>query len=315
MPPRLTSIELFAGGGGASDGIRAAGFHGQLAIDNNPDCVMTLAANGHTARLADLAQPVDFGDVLPPDLLWSSPPCQLHSRANSRRRHEAFDGWPATLAVIERLRPKAVIIENVKAAYDVMCRWQAALKPLGYTWTDVRVYDAADFGVPQHRNRSILIAFHEDVRDPPAFTDGPQMCARRRNLLDAIPYLADAPVDGRCRVTGEIVYSRGYGRAGSEPHRLYLPAPTVMTTEGKGTRASAITNWTFNGGPDRAADAAFLAVGRRRLTPDECAALQGFAPGRKFVGNKESVYRQIGNAVPPPMAEALASYVAEALLR
>jgi len=282
MPPRLTSVELFAGGGGASDGIRAAGFHGQLAIDNNPDCVMTLAANGHTARLADLAQPVDFGDVLPPDLLWSSPPCQLHSRANSRRRHEAFDGWPATL---------------------------------GYTWTDVRVYDAADFGVPQHRNRSILIAFHEDVRDPPAFTDGPQMCARRRNLLDAIPYLADAPVDGRCRVTGEIVYSRGYGRAGSEPHRLYLPAPTVMTTEGKGTRASAMSDWTFNGGPDRAADAAFLAVGRRRLTPDECAALQGFAPGRKFVGNKESVYRQIGNAVPPPLAEALAAFVAEALLR
>jgi DNA (cytosine-5)-methyltransferase 1 len=311
----LTSIELFAGGGGASDGIRAAGFHSLAAIDNDSECLTTLAANGHPARRADLSQPIDFGDVKSLDLLWSSPPCQLHSRANSRRRHEAFDGWPATLQAITRLRPKAVIIENVKAAYTVMCGWGAQLKPLGYTWADVRVFDAADFGVPQHRNRSILIAFHEDVRDPPAFTDGPQMCARRRNLLDAIPYLADAPVDGRCRVTGEIVYSRGYGRAGSEPHRLYLPAPTVMTTEGKGTRASAITNWTFNGGPDRAADAAFLAVGRRRLTPDECAALQGFAPGRKFVGNKESVYRQIGNAVPPPMAEALASYVAEALLR
>jgi site-specific DNA-cytosine methylase len=76
-----------------------------------------------------------------------------------------------------------------------------------------------------------------------------------------------------------------------------------------------MSDWTFNGGPDRAADAAFLAVGRRRLTPDECAALQGFAPGRKFVGNKESVYRQIGNAVPPPLAEALAAFVAEALLR
>lgn len=311
----LTSIELFAGGGGASDGIRAAGFHSLASIDNDSECLTTLAANGHPARRADLSQPIDFGDVKSLDLLWSSPPCQLHSRANSRRRHEAFDGWPATLQAITRLRPKAVIIENVKAAYTVMCGWGAQLKPLGYTWSDVRVFDAADFGVPQHRNRCFLIAFHADVRDPPAFDDGPAVSAKRRTLLDTIPYLAHEPVNGRCPVTGEIVYPRGTGRAGSEPHRLHLPAPTVMTTEGKGTRASASSGWTFNGGPDRAADAAFLAVGRRRLTPEECAALQGFAPMRKFFGGKETVYRQIGNAVPPPLAATLASFVAEALRR
>jgi site-specific DNA-cytosine methylase len=76
-----------------------------------------------------------------------------------------------------------------------------------------------------------------------------------------------------------------------------------------------LSGWTFYGGPDRAADAAFLAVGRRRLTPEECAALQGFAPLRRFVGGKEAVYRQIGNAVPPPLAAALAAFVAEALRR
>lgn len=235
----LTSIELFAGGGGASDGIRAAGFHSLAAIDNDSECLTTLAANGHPARRADLSKPIDFGDVKSPDLLWSSPPCQLHSRANSRRRHEAFDGWPATLQAIKRFLPQAVIIENVNPAYTVMCGWEAQLKPLGYTWTDVRVLDAADYGVPQRRNRCFLIAFHADVRHQPAFTDGPAVSAKRRTLLDTIPYLAHEPVGGRCPVTGEIVYPRGTGCAGSEPHRLHLPAPTVMTTEGKGTRASA----------------------------------------------------------------------------
>ena len=101
------------------------------------------------------------------------------------------------------------------------------------------------------------------------------------------------------------------GRAGSQPELLDLPAPCVVTSEVKGTRARKGSGWTYNGGPDRAADAAFMATGRRRLEPEEVAVLVGFPPEHHFHGTKEQAYRQIGNAVAPVMAQR----IAEAVLR
>lgn len=108
---------------------------------------------------------------------------------------------------------------------------------------------------------------------------------------------------------GNLFYGRGLGRAASEPGRLDQPSPTVATTEEKGTRASEASGYDFNGGPDRASDAAFLAVGRRRLEPDECSILQDFPVDWPFRGNKGSIYAQIGNACPATMAEVVAREV------
>ena len=87
------------------------------------------------------------------------------------------------------------------------------------------------------------------------------------------------------------------------------PAPTVTTGEVKGTRASAKTDWSFNGGPDRASDAAFLALGVRRITVQEALILQGFPADWPLQGTVEEQYTQAGNAVPPPLAEAVARLV------
>lgn len=94
-------------------------------------------------------------------------------------------------------------------------------------------------------------------------------------------------------------------RRASEPDRLDRPAPTVATTEEKGTRAHGNPP-DFNGGPDRASDAAWLAVGRRRLTVEECATLCAFPDGYPFQGTKTSRYRQVGNCVAAPVAEVIA---------
>lgn len=66
------------------------------------------------------------------------------------------------------------------------------------------------------------------------------------------------------------------------------------------------------GGIDRASDALWLATGRRRLTVEECAALQDFPAGYPFQGHGRSIYRQIGNAVPPTLAEAIGRAIATA---
>jgi DNA (cytosine-5)-methyltransferase 1 len=93
---------------------------------------------------------------------------------------------------------------------------------------------------------------------------------------------------------------------------LKRPAPSRTAQEVKGTRASAASGWTFSGGPDRASDALFMATGRRRLTVAEVATLQGFPPDHPWQGTKTSRYRQVGNAVPPRLAEVVARAIMEA---
>ena len=93
--------------------------------------------------------------------------------------------------------------------------------------------------------------------------------------------------------------------------RLGQPAwgDCVTGMEVKGTRASAQTAWSFNGGPDRASDAAFLAAGIRRITVQEALILQGFPADWPLQGTVEEQYTQAGNAVPPPLAEATGALV------
>jgi DNA (cytosine-5)-methyltransferase 1 len=101
--------------------------------------------------------------------------------------------------------------------------------------------------------------------------------------------------------------------AGSQPELLNRPAPTVTTTEVKGTRGrhmgKALSNGKKSGGVDRASDAVWLATGRRRLTVEECAKLMDFPDDYPFVGTKTSRYRQIGNAVTPVMAQRIAESI------
>ena len=116
----------------------------------------------------------------------------------------------------------------------------------------------------------------------------------------------------RCEGQGGL---RLESRAGSEPGRLDSPAPCVTAQEVKGTRGDnmgkQLASGGKSGGVDRASDGLWLATGRRRLTPTECATLQDFPPDHPWQGNKTAQYRQVGNAVPPRLAQA----AAEAVLR
>lgn len=282
----IRALDLFAGGGGVAVAMRVLGIEA-THVELDPSACATLRAMGeHRVIEGDVRELQRFAMLGAYDLVWSSHPCPRWSRATSRTRERSVDGWPWALDVIDATQPRAVVIENVKDAPRVL--WAHELEARGYEVAHGLV-NAMWFDVPQTRTRALVLAVRGGRRPrlPVPANDVP------RPMRDAL----EPPGD-------RVVYPRGLGRAASEPWRLDRPSPTVMTTEAKGTRASAASGWTFHGGPDRASDATFLATGLRRISETEAARLQGFPEGHPFCGTSEARYRQIGNAVPPPLARA-----------
>lgn len=322
MTPRV--LELFAGCGGAALGLSRAGFAHAALVEWDRHACATLRAAGHGPVIEGDVRNLDaIAAVIgpgAPDTIWSSFPCQAWSTAGKRRgAADERNGWPWTVSAIDRFRPTWFVGENVRGLtlHRKACpaRKGGAAEPescagcyfFSIILGDLRrrfehvgwwLLNAADYGVPQHRQRLIVWAGPAPlVQLWP--THGPTGLWPHVGMGAALR-------DGTARVYTE-------GRAGTEPGRLDAPAPTVTTTEEKGTRASAASGWTFNGGPDRAGDALFLATGRRRLTVAECAVLQDFPVDYPFQGPVGARYRQIGNAVPPRLAEAVGAAVLAAM--
>ena len=326
----MIALTLFAGAGGADIGLQRAGCQHIACVEGDRNAVATLVAAGFPGVHAWIGTPPPGSDVpawtwdgIPVDLLWGSPPCQPYSQAGKQLgADDPRDGWPATLATIRAVRPRWVIIENVGGS--PIEAWAADLgpsmfRPGLYPHVSTRFLDAADWGLPSHRRREFLVAGPVPYRWPEPTHAGPSAPVEARRRL--LPWNGFGAALGLVNVvagaSGGYVLLPGNGghlpapRCASEPAHtvtascpqyLLEPAAGVCTTEVKGTRASAASGFTFNGGPD----SLFLATGRRRLTWQECATLVGFPDGYPFQGTIGDRYRQVGNAVAPIMAEVLA---------
>jgi len=329
-----TVLELFAGCGGAALGLERSGWRHLACVEWSSAAARTLEAAGLPVIEADVRS-VDWtpwiGQV---DLLWASPPCQAGSSAGKRRgRTDERDGWPWTLDAIDELSPTWLLAENVLGwTYHrrgcrrrgsqlscVGCYWERWVVPelrRRFPFVGWWRMNAADYGTPQHRRRVILWAGPLPLSpDPPAPSHGnPEELDLTdtdrlpwRTLGDTIgDELLDPTTCNRRRCYS---CSGSHGEACTQPWRLHAPAPTVMTTEEKGTRAHAPT-WSVRGGPDRASDAAFLIAGVRRIDVEEGLALQGFPHGWPLQGTIHQKYQQVGNAVPPQLSEAVGRYLA-----
>ena len=301
----LRVVDLFCGGGGAASGLEKLGLIHSLLVDNKEEAVRTCWDNLDKPVRAiqmDLSkeecQHRVIRGVHPEDLVWASPPCPLHSKAKTRWTQPAVDGWPWVMEILRYSMPAGFIIENVPQA--PFLQWEKDTQALGYhtrTWT----LDAAFLGIPQHRMRTFLLGWKKPPRrDALEIPRHPSV-----SMLEALPWL----LNRECPYSGVNLkwYSREETllKAGSKPDLLDKPSPTVTCQEVKGTRASSASLWRFNGGPDRASDAAFLGAGLRRLPPKAVATLQGFPATYRFIGGIAEEYRMIGNAVPPKMAEVV----------
>ncbi|WP_165986231.1 DNA cytosine methyltransferase [Streptomyces sp. YIM 98790] len=370
-PETLTSIEICAGAGGQAVGLDRAGFRHLALVEYDRDAVETLRENVQThrwegwdgGRLAGL-EPMDVKTFLDSpllkgldlgegelDLFAGGVPCPPFSLAGKRLgRDDERDLFPYALDIIEALKPKAVMIENVRGILEpphVFIEYRRgileSLAKLGYAVPQIdcelspadqdramrsvwRRIDAYHFGVPQLRPRAVLVVIRRDLIDGPE--DFPWPLRIHGEPVAAVDKLSHSMKE-RCRAfwttevrgkTGQKVYdtwreaaekakkSRTRGVAptlvgGSRKHggADLGPSRAKKAWEAMGVDANGVANDPEKCDPERDL---FRPAGPM-LTVSQAAILQGFPETWRFMGGKTAKYRQVGNAFPPPVAEAV----------
>jgi DNA (cytosine-5)-methyltransferase 1 len=337
---RPTVISLYSGAGGLDLGFIDAGFDVVWANDIDRHAVKTYNANvGPHAVCGDVVR-MPVPDVTP-DVVIGGPPCQGFSVIGRMRSDDPRSQHVTHfLDVVEDQRPRAFVMENVKAL-GANPRWaplreqlRERAKQLGYA-TRLMILNAADHDVPQARERMFLVGVLGNARvDEPEASSG----HRPPTVRDALALLPHFGEPGNDTVTGaRVVPSRdpvmrptahrgsllfnGSGR----PLDLDQPAKTLPASMG-GNATPIIDQDELDHGADPwvvgyhqhlAGGGKPLKVAPkrlRRLTVEECAVLQSFPVGFRFHGPRVAQYRQVGNAVPPRLAYVVATAVHEALV-
>ncbi len=338
-PASYTAVSLYAGAGGLDLGFSRAGFDLLWAIDSDRHAVSTYEAN--------LGKHVIHGQLpkdgppagLRPDIVIGGPPCQGFSvigrmdpdDPRSQHVHTFFD-------VVERLEPRAFCMENVRALAQAP-RWEAVkdallqrARELEYR-VELMVLNAADYGVPQARQRMFLVGVQGASPLCPVPISKESQPTVREALSKLPPFgepgnskgstakvvPAPKPVMRPSAYHGSLLFN-GSGR----PLQLDSPAKTLPASMGGNATPildqdeleKGVSPWVVGyharlqqgGRPLKRAPKRM-----RRITVEEAAELQSFPLDWQWKGPQGAVYRQVGNAVPPGLAEWVAISLKEAL--
>ncbi len=342
---RLTAIDLCSGPGGVTTGYKAAGVkvlagvdvdtHSRATYETNhpeidllPDDLATLAPE----RLLDLV------GLCPKqlDILTACVPCQTFSSLG--RRHRRKDDPRNELVgrvgdFTARILPRAVVMENVPflVKEDRFGALVGQLRDKGYgVWFDV--VDAADFGVPQRRKRLVVIAVRgADDDEVPALDSHHPALERfreRRTVRDAFRLLrrrsANDPLSVPRTKYPEIVARRIAAIPRNGGSRTCLPAELELRCHDSIRTSGACSVYgrmTLDDvAPTLTTRCTTPSCGRfvhpwanRAITLREAACLQTFPVDYEFKGGSMAIQSQIGNAVPPRLAEAIAVLVTSTL--
>ena len=310
MSGRFTSVEICAGAGGQALGLEMAGFGHASLVEIDAHACATLRLNRPRWKVIE-------GDVqgfsgtpfAGMDLLAGGVPCPPFSKAGKQLgAGDERDLFPQALRLVDEIRPKAVMLENVRGLLDAVfgdyrAKVETQLRKLGYTpgW---RLLNASDFGVSQLRPRVVFVGIRCDLADGFAW-----------------PVPRAAPPVGVGPLLHDLMQARGWRGADHWRAQADCIAPTLVGGSKKHggpdlgpTRARAA--WASLGVDgkgvwDAAPERDF--VGMPRLTTRMAARIQGFPDDWAFAGKKTATYRQIGNAFPPPVAAAVGACLVRAL--
>lgn len=311
MADKLAVLEICAGAGGQSYGLELAGFGHELAVEIDRDAAATLYLNRpHWDIHEGDVREVDGNAFRGIDLLAGGVPCPPFSVAGKQLgADDERDLFPEALRLVREARPAAVMLENVKGLASARFATYRdsiinELRALGYEarW---QLLLASEYGVPQLRPRFILVAVRvpkaDNFRWPGAVGSPPSVGQTIKHLMGANGWEgAWAWAKKANSIAPTIVGgSKKHGGADLGPTRARA-AWLKLGVDGKGVADAA-----------PASDAPLDHT--PRLTNEMVALVQGFDESWNFAGRKTSVYRQIGNAFPPPVAQQVGLAIRRAL--
>lgn len=327
----IPCVSFFSGAGGMDIGFQCAGFHNVADVEINPMFCETLRKNGAEnvvgppfsrgdmndfptviAALERMGIPRDF-----PGVFHGGPPCQSFSIAANQRFSKSGENFKRTgfhhaklgnllfcyIQTILHFRPETFLIENVDGLLSIDGGKQVAkvcetLRDGGYDVTPPRIVDAADYGVPQKRLRTIIVGsrighFEFPAPSPVRLSagnvfvtpcDGLQGHVTRKHEAESVERYMRLAFGGRDKL----------GRVDRiDP---FLPSKTIIAG---GT-----------GGGGRSHLHPYIP---RTMSVRECARLQTFPDSYEFTGPVARQFTQVGNAVPPVLAYVMAKAIHESI--
>jgi len=310
----LEVVDLFSGAGGFARGFENAGFRIVLGVDNDRSAIKSFKLNfPHAIALNEDIKDITGKDIVDllgysPRIIIGSPPCEPFTGANPNREKKPLDRLfkdpvgQLTLhfiRIVSELKPDIFVMENVPALAerDIKLAIEDLLRKAGYEEVYFNILRAEDYGTPSRRTR--VFVSNIKIR--------PEISRTRKTVWEAISDLSE--IKSGDVPNHEIIYLSGkklrritkirrgkalYVFIGSDNKRFYNYlrldpydiAPTIM--------GSSRFIHPFED---------------RLLTVREQARLMGFPDHHIFIGGRDEQYNQVGEAVPPPLAEAIAKYI------
>ena len=343
--PNIVALSFFSGAMGLDIGMRNGGIDAVLACEFNKYCRMTIAKNNPEIALIGDIEKYSSDEILKMakiprgtkvDVIFGGPPCQAFSTAGNRKGFEDARGnvFLRYLQIVGEIKPTYVVIENVRGLLSAAYPYKGSdepikggallvildkLKELGYT-VSFNLYNAANYGAPQIRERVVMIGKlgHEKVAylKPTHSEKGENGLAVWRTLRDALnelpedtehhyiefperrlrfyriltegQYWKDLPPELQIEAMGSKLQLGGGKTGFLRRLKFDRPSPTLVTNPTM--PATDLCHPTLN----------------RPLSVEEYSRIQGFPLDWKICGPILEQYKQIGNAVPIKLGEAIA---------
>lgn len=296
-------VSLFSGAGGLDLGFKMAGHEIVWANDVYEDAVKTYKKNiGNHIVLKDIAD-INSAEIPDCDIVIGGFPCQGFSVANTKR-HESDERntlYKQLIRVIADKKPLFFLAENVKGILSLAKGqvFQMILNDftnLGYK-VKYKLLNAADYGVPQTRIRVIIVGVRNDIDfeykypEPSHDKNAKNGLKKWVSVSEAMENIPNPDTPNNLKNHEYSKYKLNFnGYIGHRPLAPDKPAPTVTA---RGDNKGGVVILPHPNG-------------LRRMSCRELATVQSFPLNYEFIGNNSSIYRQIGNAVPPILGYAIA---------
>lgn len=306
----LTCVEICAGAGGQALGLALAGFTHAALVEYEADYCKILKLNRPEWNVicADVHD-FDGEPYRGADLLAGGVPCPPFSVAGKQLgKDDERDLFPEAIRLIKEINPRAVMLENVRGFLDSGFNEYRkhifdSIEILGYD-AQIKLLNASDFAVPQLRPRVVIVAIRKDQNVSFSYPEGKSECTPTVGET-----LYDLMAENKWK--GAKLWARNANKiaptlvGGSKKHG----GPDLGPVRAK--KAWAELGVDGRGVADTAPEPDF--EGMPRLTSRMMARIQGFPDIWTFGKKKTAACRMIGNAFPPPVAQAVGEKIKECL--